>query len=216
MRVAVPAIRMAVLTGMLATQAIAAQTGSLILDPGAVPSVRKISDSDRARTTTNDFAVCLVKMHSKSVDKAIKQPTEDATDKALRNMADSDCLTSGELRIPALLLRGATFRALYLRDYGRIPPKASAQAIELGTVAAEPPLNRFADCVFAQDGENVRNLVMASPATAAESAALSALSPALGRCVAAGDQIHFSRAVLQAVLAEAAFRQATATNPVNR
>ena len=63
---------------------------------------------------------------------------------------------------------------------------------------------------------HTRAFVMAIPATAAEQSALAAVGPALSQCIAPGNQIHFTRAVLQGAVAEAAYRQAKLAIPVNK
>lgn len=202
------AVTMAV--ALAATPASALQLGSIIRDPAAVPSERDVSASDRARQTMNDYGVCLVKSRAIAVRRALAMPAGD-TDAALRKLAIADCLSAGELRMPAALMRGAVYRALYLQDFGSKAPAPATSATPTGD-----PLQDFGACVNTVDPVHVRELVMATPATTVERTAIAALAPALGSCVAPGNNVRFSRATLQAVLAEAAYRQAGASQMVKK
>jgi hypothetical protein len=74
-------------------------------------------------------------------------------------------------------------------------------------------LQRFGDCVVSANPADARALVLATAATQAERAAIARLGPALGGCVAPKNQVRFSRAVLQGVLAEALYKRAAASEP---
>jgi hypothetical protein len=152
----------------------------------------------------NDYAVCLVTSHHGAVRKAWARKSDAEVAAALAKVSVSDCLAEGRLIMPPQLLRGALYRALYLRDFGKRPPSASAS----GPMHEDNPLRLFGHCVYAIDPVDVRAFVMADPATALEKEAIAALGPALAQCVSPGSQIRFSPAVLQAILAEAAYRGA--------
>ena len=194
-------------------QSAVAQTGSILPDYTARPSERSVSPADQARQTMNDYAVCIVHARVAAVQKALSLANDAKVDEALANLANRECLMRGELRMPRQLLRGAVYRALYLRDFGRSPPAPSASD---AAPTGESMFEQFGSCVNTADASDVREFVMSVPATKREAAALSALGPALGRCIAPGNQIRFSRAVLQGVLAEAAYRQARASTVVNK
>ena len=191
-------------------------TGSILADPAARISDRNISEADRARQTMNDYATCLVKIRTVAVRKALNAGSDAAVNGALAKLAIPDCLDSGMLRMPEQLLRGSIYRALYLREFAREP---SVPAGVTNAAAVDPddnPLRNFGHCVNHLDQVNTRMAVMARPATVAERQAFNALSPTLGQCVAPGNQIRFTRSVLQGALAEAAYRQATLSTPVSK
>jgi hypothetical protein len=182
----------------------AQQTGSILPDPTARPSERDISAADRARQTVNDYGMCIVKTKLVAVRKALAQPDE-AVSGALARLAGNDCLMRGELRMSPMLMRGAVYRALYIRAFGRSAPQPPKTDV---VSTSTDPLRVFGQCVNRLDPANVRALVLAVPATSTEAAALQALTPIFSRCVAPGQNIRFSRAVVQSALAESAYRDA--------
>ncbi|WP_419809514.1 hypothetical protein [Sphingomonas sp.] len=186
-----------------------AQTGSILPDRAAETSAHG-SDADRAHRTMNDYGVCLVKSRFTAVRRAIASP-EGQVDGALSSLAIDDCLQSGELRMSRTLMRGAVFRALYIHDFGRRPPVAPIieTSVSTNVPPGDNPLRVFGRCVLGSDAANTRAFVLAVPATSAERDALRGLAPALARCVAGGQTIRFSRATLQGVLAEAAYRSSS-------
>ena len=198
---------------LIASGSGAAQQDTILPDRAASPSEREVAPADQARQTMNDYAVCLVHTRLMAVQRALALSTDAAVGEGLAKLADRECLAHGELRMPRALLRGAVYRALYLRDFGRTPPAAPALA---AAPSGDSAFERFGSCVNAADVGDTREFVMSVPATTREAAALKALAPALGQCIAPGNQIRFSRAVLQGVLAEAAYRQAKAPTAVNK
>lgn len=187
--------------------------GSIFRDPAADPSVRDVSEEDRARQTMNSYAACLVRTRSVKVSRALARPTAEVQS-ALAGLADSSCLNDGKLKMSGDLLRGALYRALYLRDFARTAPVSDAAP---GAVpASSDVLQQFGYCVDQADPLNARAFVASVPATGAERAALQGLGPALSRCVAPGNNVRFSRSTLQGVLAEAAYRRATGSHTVTK
>ena len=182
------------------TPALAQQTGSLLLDPAARLSDRNITPADQARETMDAYATCLVKTNRAGVSKLID---EGRLDKDVSKLATSECLVDGSLRMPPLLLSGAVYRALYIREFGVDAPTP----INTPLFKDEDPLQRFGSCVNIIDSVNSRLLVTALPATPKERFAVSALGPAFSRCVAGGNKIAFSLGTIQAVLARAAYLQ---------
>ena len=194
-----------------AAQVSSPPTGSLLNDPAAAITSRNIADADKAHQAMNDYAVCLVKTNPIGVRKAVRNGSDAEVGAALGRLSTDSCLMDGMLRMPQTLLRGAVYRALYLRDFIRAP--AIVSSVKPDGVD-DDPLRAFGFCVNTLDGVNTRTFVMATPATSVEKAALSALTPALSRCVSPNNRIRFTRAVLQGTLAEAAYRQASASTVV--
>jgi hypothetical protein len=197
----------------------AQQTGHIIPDHAAEVSDRDVSAADRARDTMNRYGVCVVRVKAVAVKRALSQPTDQAIDAALAKIAIDECLGSGELTMSRSLFRGAVYRALYIRDFGQVSPVPATIGVQ-GKDAAEAAattsmnlLQRFGDCVVGADPADARALVLATAATQAERGAITRLGPALGGCVAPKNQVRFSRAVLQGVLAEALYKRAAASEP---
>jgi hypothetical protein len=177
-------------------------------DPAARLSTRDISPADQARDTMNRYAECIMKTRPAAVRRALSRP-DAVIPVELAKIADGDCLMNGELRMNASLFRGAIFRAIYMRDFSHEPlPSAWGEA---AMTASANPLLTFADCVVQLDPNNARSFVLAKPATPDERDAVANLSATLGRCVAPGDQVGFSKTVLQGALAEALYRRTEAS-----
>ncbi|MBC9031561.1 hypothetical protein IAG41_04070 [Sphingomonas sp. JC676] len=198
----------------------AQQTGHIIVDHAAEASTRDVSAADQARDTMNRYGVCVVKVKSVAVKRALSQPTDQAIDSALAKIAIDECLGSGELTMSRSLFRGAVYRALYIRDFGQVSQAPATIGMQGKDAAAEAaattPMNllqRFGDCVVRADPADAQALVLATAATQAERSAITRLGPSLGGCVAPTNQVRFSRAVLQGVLAEALYKRAAASEP---
>ena len=179
------------------------------VDHSAPVSTRNIAPGAQARDTMNRYAECVVKMRAAAVRRALAQPTYAAANSELAKLAISDCLAGGDLIMEEVLFRGAVYRALYLRDFGR------EAALPVGgetLVEADDPVFIFGDCVSRLDPEQTRAFVVARPATVEESDAVAKLGPSFGRCLAPGDQVRFSKTVLQGALAEALYKRTSATS----
>ena len=185
---------------------------------GALPAVvsnRKMSDDDKARQITNDFAVCMAKTATKRVEYALGLNSLVASYRALTKIADPDCLVGKELLMPPRLLRGALFRALYIRDFGKAAPTGSPVRIDY---AAEAEANHderdlatataFGSCIAKLNPEASRAFVMSAVATPEERVAIDSLRPAMGDCLRDGT-LKLSRAVLQSIMSEVLYREAT-------
>ncbi len=187
----------------------------------AGPANRKMSDSDRARQLTNDFAVCVLKTSPRSVERAVKLPAADSYNE-LEKLATGECLTSGALEIPRQLMRGAAFRALYIRDYRKQAPEPRLSAVDYLITASRDPysqelarLNNFGSCVAVANPVAARSLVLANASTLDETAAIDALRPNFADCLPGGTTSKFTKGVLQGLLAEILYREANiSTDPM--
>jgi hypothetical protein len=194
----------------LALVPIAAQS-QIIPDSAVRLSTRDISPAEQARDTMNRYAECIVKSRPTAVRRALSQPDQAITGE-LAKIASNDCLQNGELTMNSSLFRGAIFRAVYMRDFGH---ESLPEALEQVAMAAPAdPLVAFADCVVQLDPEDTRSFVLAEPATPDERGAAANLSASLAGCVAPGDQVGFSKTVLQGALAEALYKRTAAAAEV--
>ncbi len=186
--------------------------------PAYIPPNTRLADEDRARITTNDFARCVVQGDRKLVVDALAAPVDDPEANAkLARVRFSDCLADGMLHMPPPILRGAFFRALYLRDFDKREWRPADVPTDYGRFAvnkAQPAaasyfsMMAFADCLVRKDLGNSQKLVLSVPGSKPEEAALAILVPQMGPCLLNGMQVKFSRSMLSAVLAEALYRAA--------
>jgi hypothetical protein len=203
------------LAGMMAPSSLvsAQELGHIINDgePAGVPS-RKMSDAAKGRYVTNAYAACLLKRKSTLVLRALQLPPARSGE-AFARIATSDCLSNGNLRMPNSLLRGGAFLALYKRDFRSAPPPPRLGSVDytqdsLTTDPNDPEVavRIFARCVLKANPTGVRTLILSPVATDAENQAFAALTPVFSDCVS-GKPIRFSKAALQAVFAEVAYRE---------
>jgi hypothetical protein len=170
-------------------------------------SGRDISPGERARDTMNRFAVCVVKARPTMVQSALAETSQARKIVALSNVAKSECLAGGFLRMDPPIFEGALYRALYLREFGDDP--AVVRTLSEGAAAEFPDARlTFADCVVRTDPAAVHALLESAPVTAEEQAALAALGAAFAACIPADQQLQFSPGHLLAVLAQAIYKRA--------
>jgi hypothetical protein len=173
-------------------------------------SGRDISPGEQARDTMNRFAICVVKARPTMVQRALAETSQARKILALSNVAKSECLAGGFLRMDPPIFEGALYRALYLREFG--DNLAAVRALSEGPAAEFPDARlTFADCVVRTDPAAAHALLASAPVTAEEQAALAALGAAFAACVPADQQLQFSPGYLQAVLAQAIYKRAVQT-----
>ncbi len=216
------------MTGRLVLAAVLAVSGALpasaqyALPPyaAAAPSPRPLSDVDQARDVTNRYGICIVKQHFSLVRRALALPDEDAVTKALVKLATDDCLWAGELRMSPRLLRGAVYRAVYLRDFGYMSAATRAALTpangQPGEDVGAAPTITFGGCVARLSPDATRELVMADPATPQEDEAIAALRPALADCLPPKQQVRFNKSSLQALLSESLYKRTVALTGKSR
>lgn len=179
----------------------------------AVAPKRPMSDSDRARQLTNDFAECVLKSTPRAVERAVILPTARSYE-ALTKLARSECLAPGQIVIPHQLMRGAAYRALYIRDYRKRAPALVASPVDYVSLADQDVvsqeiarLNAFGSCVARANPDAAHSLVLADAATKEEVSAIEGLRQNLADCLPGGTSIKFTKSVLQGLLAEILYRE---------
>ena len=185
--------------------------------PASIPN-RRMSEEDRARKTTLDFARCILARYPQQVQAAITEPDSTSGDRSLRKLADSDCLSDSTLEMPAPIFRGSLYRALYIRDFGKQPPAKFEANIDYVAQMSGNPLGRerlilkaYASCVARMNPDGARALVLADVASKPEAEAIRELRPTLGACLKDGT-VRFSKGVLQGNIAEVLYRDAVGTH----
>lgn len=175
-------------------------------------STRDIPAAEQARDTLYRYALCLVGARRGRVERALAIRDEAERGAELGRIATSHCLLEGRIQMGEPLLRGALYRALYLKDFG----EAGTGELRVSSSPDEvsnDPLGAFGNCVMSIAPDSVRAFVVARPITPEEDVALNALMPNLAGCVAPGDKVKFNRAMLQAILAEALYKTSIAGRP---
>ena len=113
------------------------------------------------------------------------------------------------------LIRGAIFRALYVKDYGKTDLMVGDEAPDYSGSVGDPSLAinatqlmllDFAGCVIRKDAASVKKVLLAEAGSDAEKNAFTALAPAFGPCLPQHKTVQFSKASLGAVLSEAMYR----------
>ncbi len=227
MRTAIPSTRRTRRTG--AGKALIGLSSILLALSGATSAsaqtetpVRGMSESDAARATIIDFARCTVRSHRAVVEHLLtKSPLDKGSQYALGKLADSDCMSPGDLQIPYSLMRGGLYAALYMADYDFAPPVSIITPLDFtadvgGAATPEAQqylwLHQFADCVVRADPQDSRALVLAGVANPSESAMFAALAPHFSGCMVKGQSLTFSKAVLAGLIAEVLYRQTKAAS----
>ena len=217
-------MRLAVLLSILASVSAVAPAqqretdlGSLIGVPyrARIPDKNGMSSADRGRVTMQQFAACVLDRSSRAVGKALAEPTEQAQNNGLARLATSECLNSGMITFQSSVMRGAIFTELYRRrEQGKTGLPDVAQ-VDLSRAADTPEtlavywwLMDFANCVTTRDRAAASGYVVAPVLAERETAALKSLTPALGPCVTANQQITLNRATIKGALAETLYRGA--------
>lgn len=190
------------------------QTGSRISvpAPARVPEGRD-SDLSRTRIIIAEFARCTLDRGTDGVQRAFAMPVGAAYYRAMNRLAVSECLESGMVRIPQTVMRGAIFVELYRRHEKKVGPTVAVPALDFAHPADESErtqlaLLAFADCVVKRDAGAARGVVLSPTASADQDQAFRALMPNLGPCLMQGQQITFSKPVLEGALAEVLYREA--------
>ena len=194
------------------------ETGSLIRRaPMARLSDRPgLSDADRGRAVAADYAFCLLRRHDRDVRAFAETPfMTEASIKAIQSLSNPDCLYNAKITMPYALIRGAIFRALYVKDYGKTDLMVGDEAPDYSGSVGDPSLAinatplmllDFAGCVIRKDAASVKKVLLAEAGSDAEKNAFTALAPAFGPCLPQHKTVQFSKASLGAVLSEAMYR----------
>ncbi|MEE4351130.1 MAG: hypothetical protein V2J26_12965 [Pacificimonas sp.] len=182
-----------------------------------IPTARGLSDEERSRLATYDYAKCVWKAKEWRVDEALAtywHPEKD--EKTIMRLVESRCLSSGELTMSQGLFRGAFYLlAAHKRmaddDFDFAPYAVPDwQALMDSAEHANPaslPLLLFGSCVLRQGTSAVRDFVNSEVASSEEKAAIGEIAPSLSGCIPAGAEVKFSRSALKALLAENLYRE---------
>jgi hypothetical protein len=182
--------------------------------PANLSTRSDISDQERARDTMDRFAACVVKARPNLSKEALFKRSVAESYAALAALVKPECLAGGMLRMDPHIFHGAVSRALYLREFG-----AHAEPLHFSAGNIAPATQGFAPCVLRAAPAATPTFVVADVGSPEERQALSDLGPALASCVNPREQIGFTPAALEALLADALYQSAVSDsqnpNPVS-
>lgn len=197
-----------------------AQTGTRIhrYDPAEINDSASLSPADRARSTMDRYASCLVDYNEPKVRRFLSMfPDKNAEDFGSR-LASSECLGSGEMSFSATIFRGSLYKALYRKEFGKSGVAINGASIDYAAEAKDFPaevagpyiaLRQFAECVVVKDVPQSREITLAAAGSQREKAGFAALSPLFGPCLQQGVNVTFSKQVLGGLIAETLYRLST-------
>jgi len=180
-----------------------------------------MSNEDVALSATFAFGECEYRSHTASVRNYLALPYDDpGAYKQLKKLATSECLTNGVLTMPYAVMRGAMFRAAYRIEFRQPPAQLGEKAVDFSafvTDATKPGSQRylalmdFAQCVARADPTGSDALMRSQVGSAEERQAIDALVPKLGPCLLAGLTLNTNKGNIEALLSEALYREARAS-----
>ena len=191
-------------------------TGSHIAIPrrARIPDDAK-SDNAAAQIAMAAFARCVIARDQRGVARALGMEIGPDYWKAMGRLATSECLSSGQMKIPQNVMRGAIFAEVY-----RLYDAKKKAIVEVRPLDFDNPLLpeyrsnplryallAFADCVIKRDMDSARKVVLLPPASREKDDAFRALTPSLGPCLTSGHKITFSKPILEGVIAEVLYRE---------
>ncbi|MHA6770231.1 hypothetical protein [Sphingobium ummariense] len=199
-----------------------AETGSHVERPrpARIPEAKNLSDADRGRIAAAEFADCMTARRKSSAVAYLAMPYGSRESvRALARMADNVCLSSGQLKMPPALVRGAVFRSMYKWTFGdkapalgQTPPDYAsyiADSMDAGG-ALQLLMLEFASCVIRANPASAREMLLAQAGSAKESQAFKALVPLMSSCFPKGKTAELSKATVTGIMAEAMYREAEA------
>jgi hypothetical protein len=216
-----PAIAMT-LALSITSSAVRAQYSTRLPMPDAARPSKTDESTAEARRVLNDYATCLVKESERRVHEfLITFPGTAEARKIGADIAESDCLYTGQLRFQPSLFRGSLYEALYSRDFAQKATIDFTAAPALDYSVGKPSgdeaadgqvaIRNFADCVIRADPANARALTLSKVSSSEESRAFEALKPELSGCLTTGIELTFSKPVLRGLVAETLYRLTAAS-----
>lgn len=182
-----------------------------------------VSDATRARMTIDALGWCLVREEPAKVAAFLKLiPGSRASRDAARQLESDNCMVAARIDAPDTALRGSIFAALYRAEFAVEGETLASPGPDFKAEAAGQPADvaqayiasrTFAECVVRANEADARALVLAQPGSAAESAAVTALTPAVSACLPAGQTLELSKSTLVKLVAEMLFRLSGGTMP---
>jgi len=202
----------------------------LLLGIGSGARAQTASSVSQARTALRDYAECLVSDYDRPLVGDRDRPTSKQVDAFLNaspssrdatragSLLNTDVCVKGRnqtdiarLRFAPDLLRGALFRAKYLkfeRGSGKetaFPPYDAAAPWHLAHSDPFAVLQAIGECTVRENPAQARAAISANVGSSEETDAYAALVPSLEKCMPQNGTYTFSRARLEGLMAEALY-----------
>jgi hypothetical protein len=179
---------------------------------------------DVARRFIDDFAACLLGRRPKAVAQALALPSGSSEqNEAFGKLVTSECISSGEVHFDGEVFRGGFYTALVRKKFGKKSASLGEEPVDYteeptpgGGVPPSPEiagLLNFASCVVHKDPQNSRIAVISTAGSTVEDGAMTELAKIYGQCLYADTTFRFSKASLIGFLAEAYYREGSASMP---
>jgi hypothetical protein len=169
----------------------------------------------------DQFAACVLDRRRKPVLEALAMASDSPEqNKQFGYLVKTECIASAELRFNGPDFRGSLYKALVRKQFGRkevFPapaPGASSQTTPEGNVTSflgDTGLLKFASCVIHKDPANARSAILSTAGSPNEDDAMAALANVYGQCLYEDNTLRFSKGRLIGLLAEAYYRDASAS-----
>jgi hypothetical protein len=215
---------MKTITALLVALAVAAPVAAEGIIPRERPATTDregTSTGDIARKVMDQFAACVLDRKRKLVLQALALRSDSPEqNKEFSYLVKTECIASAELRFNGPAFRGSLYKALVRKQFGRkdvFPapaPGANSQTNPEGTVASvldATGLLKFASCVIHKDPANARDAILSTAGSPNENDAMAALAKVYAQCLYADSTLHLSKGNLIGWLAEAYYRDASAS-----
>ncbi len=205
----------------------------LVAGPLAAQSIiprERPATGDREGTFTGDpfrkvmdqFAACVLDMRRKRVMQALALPADSPEqNKLFSGLSKTQCTYNTQIHFSGPTFRGSLYKALVRKDLGRKdvftaaePGAQTTPAANKGTFLDETDPLKFASCVVHLDPEHARDAILSTAGSDMEEEAMTALSKVYGQCLYKGEILHLSKGGIIGLLAEAYYRDATASAEV--
>lgn len=187
----------------------------LAMGGGAIAHAQT-TDAPQSWGAIQTYATCLVDQWPGVVqDVTAAFPDSEDYKRAVAMLGSSPCAGNVMQNVPSQLVRGSLYQALYAKNFADQMPAMTASALSVDEEVRDRPedkaasykaLRQYGECVVRTDTPASRALTLSRAGSTDELQALSALQPTFARCLTAGGQITFSKAVLTGVIAEVLYR----------
>ncbi len=220
-------VRIAFVSGILGMSGIA-----LAQVPGEVLK-QQIATTDQARQARRVLAggvQCLLDQRPSNVRSFLKQfPETKDSERAATYLNKGDCVdgSSGgqQMRFGESILRGAIYRAMYIRDFSnsKTDPDLGAAPDYTAESRGQAPAvvknyvadRRFAECVIKAKPNLARDYVLAEPEGQAEFDALATLQPTIESCTPQNRKAAMTRSTVSGLVSEVLYRMSKSGTGAN-
>jgi hypothetical protein len=190
----------------------------------ALGSIFAASAATAQSTKAQRYAACVSQRNAKAVRKLMKATSADAANMPYHELVNDDrcfgrvfgdqpfrpqdaaesvAMLRGNLAEHALLTepdKAAALQALPLQQKRYLRPWFAA-------TGRHPAVDEMGACMADTDPAGIMALIRTNPGYADENAAISALTPALTKCLSAGTRLDADRPALRAALADALYQR---------